>query len=507
MTFDARRIAWPVLAVGATLLVYAPITRNFFYADDFVVLYELANYPLAETVLEPVGGHLFTVRNLVFAAMYRVFGADPRGYFWVVLLTHGVNVLLLYHVVRRWTGSAALAGLGATLWGTMPLAEGTLGWYSAYGTVMVATILLVVLDQAGRLEASDGHLSPARAGLWVALWLVAATCFGVALGLAIAFPAAASLLFPGRISPPARALLWALLPAAVAMYVGHQALYARLIGTGLPGTQDLLHTTSLSTAPAALLGHLLAVGVSGLVLGAAQSSTSYPDTASAVVIGLVGAGVIGTAMTASATLRRRLFASVLLALAAYAVVAAGRAGFWSLFKVPMAKAALVPRYHYVGTLLLAVILSLVLAQLGTWRILRRLPGRTLAGLALAVTLLTWGRWGTAIDHHDTERAETTQMLDTIHAAVAGSAPGSAVYIPNHGFLAAGWMVGQTFPGWGAIYTVFFPTDEVDGRRVRFVAENAARLAQLRPGTRAAAMYVAPGTVPPPTADPASAPPS
>src|SRR5204863_352759 len=69
------------------------------------------------------------------------------------------NVWLLFGVLRTLTASAALACLGATLWGTSPLNLGSLGWYAAFGHVLVGTTLLLVL----RLVIQNGAGGPVRA--------------------------------------------------------------------------------------------------------------------------------------------------------------------------------------------------------------------------------------------------------------------------------------------------------------------------------------------------------
>ena len=55
-----------------------------------------------------------------------------------MLLTHAVNVLLLERAIRGFTGDLVLSCVGAVLWGTCPVLEGALGWYSAYGQVLLS---------------------------------------------------------------------------------------------------------------------------------------------------------------------------------------------------------------------------------------------------------------------------------------------------------------------------------------------------------------------------------
>src|SRR5262249_45664145 len=115
-----------LIAVVLAALAYYPITRNYFFAHDFLNIYHLVNDPLVEYLVTPNGGHVLLARNAIFYASWRLFGTDPTPYFWVVFVTHLVNVALAFRVLRALTANALLASFGAALWGTSPLSDGTL---------------------------------------------------------------------------------------------------------------------------------------------------------------------------------------------------------------------------------------------------------------------------------------------------------------------------------------------------------------------------------------------
>src|SRR5262249_2236074 len=194
--------------------------------------------------------------NTVCALGYDLLGFVPEPYYTAVLLTQLVNVWLLYRVLRSLTDSVLLACLGAALWGTSPLAVGTLGWYSVYGQVLVATILLLVLDRMGHRRGQAGVAARA-VWWWCALLLVGATGFGTRIGVALVFPAVAFLLLPDTFHDrPARAALLALPLLVVALYAGCQWTYTQLAG---PRMQEKLHllTALQGIVPTlAMLGHL-----------------------------------------------------------------------------------------------------------------------------------------------------------------------------------------------------------------------------------------------------------
>ena len=153
----------PLLPLVAALAVWTPLRHNFFWSDDFVHLYDIATRSLWSFSSELFLGQLYLVRDLVFAGLFHAFGPDPRPYFWSVLLTHAVNVLLLERAIRAFAGDVVLSAVGAVLWGTCPVLEGALGWYSAYGRVLLTTLVLVVIADLGVAVAGRETLRPRRA--------------------------------------------------------------------------------------------------------------------------------------------------------------------------------------------------------------------------------------------------------------------------------------------------------------------------------------------------------
>src|SRR5262245_63967295 len=217
--------ALPVLLAAA---VYFPVTRSYFFADDFDSLLSIRNDDFLRFVLRPFGGHNLVVRNLVFYGSARFFGLRADLFFWQVLLTHLLNVWLLFRVLHALTASRLLASGGAALWGTSPVQLGTLGWYSVYGQVLVATALLVVLDRVTRL-ARTGDAPPVRtAAAWYVLLLAGSACFGTGLGVAVAFPVVLFLLLQAAWRRWGMRVVFLTLPlAAIALYRAHRSLVAR----------------------------------------------------------------------------------------------------------------------------------------------------------------------------------------------------------------------------------------------------------------------------------------
>src|SRR5262245_8787249 len=271
-----------LLPIALAAFVFFPITRNYFYQDDFLHLYRIVNRGVLEVLLTPHGWHILLVRNAVFWLFYQLFGTAAACYFAAVLLTHLLNVALLYAVIRTGSDNVPLACFGAALWGTCYMNEGALGWYSVYGQVLVGTCVLFVLWRMSQVAAGAPMPRYGPTG-WVLLLVTAAMCFGTGLAVALVSPLLAWLLLP-----PSRArtvTVRAFCGVALAtplLYVGMMRLYVGLYG----GESGALSFTSLLQSPgliAAFTVNLMRAGIAGLWLGTLVDSRTFPNPASLIV--------------------------------------------------------------------------------------------------------------------------------------------------------------------------------------------------------------------------------
>ncbi len=495
------RVAWlhPLVLVplGLTVWVYHPITRVFFFADDFVHFTEIVNEGPLVFLLKPFGGQAFLARNLVYLGLYRVFGVDPVRLQWIVLLTHLVNVGIAFAVLRAFTASAWLGCLGATVFGTSPLAAGTLGWYAAFGHVLVGTMLWLVLGSVACTAA--GERVPVRTvACWGALLLVGSTFYGPGMGAACAFPLAALVLLPAaRRQPRVIVALLALPAATIGVYLGLRHLYT-FIGGRLPLEEILQQQLALSgfeTIPP-LFVQLLGYSAAGTLLGFFLSAYPAPAAWGAVVAFAGGLALVlwrGAGHT-----RRTALAMLLLWLGTYLVIAAGRAHIYSLFKIAPSVAATMGRYHYAGLIPVVVVLCTILQVLVGAR-------RVAQGTVVALLLGLWVHGYRAGSFHIDERPlchdwflSTRQEIATL----AAKAPPGPVYIENGTtppYVLGPAIPDRYFPGRAGVFLLSHPTGRLDGRELRFVERDPEVLdwhAQT-PGTPLARLLVAPADIPAP----------
>jgi len=489
---------WHPLALVPLVLtawVYYPITGVFFFADDFYHLGRITNESPLLWLIAPFGGHNLILRNLAFLSSWELFGFHSEPWYWTVLFTHLLNVWLLFDVLSALTASTLLACFGATLWGICPLDAGTIGWYAVYGQVMVATILLVVLDRVVRLAATGERLPTRTACLWYVLLLLGTTCFGIGIGVALVFPVILFLLLPAAWRQPGVRIAYLALPAVtLALYFGLRTLSGWIQPLSFSENMHLIAAKDgLRDIPWMLLP-LIGFAVGGAGLGHAFDPRTFVDARTCVVIAALVLGLGLVAWRGDWKTRRTMIAMAALAVGIYGVVAAGRAHMYIVFHYPLAQAATEPRYHYVGTIPIVILICQVLQQVGRVGWLSALPRGPLLAVGLALQVGAYLLSGFHIDQHPATREYVTRTFKEMHDAVSASPAGTTVSIENDETqLVLGPMLRTFLPGRAGLFLFLSPDDTLDGRHVRFVERDPDILAiwAARPGSRLATLLVAP----------------
>jgi hypothetical protein len=484
---EAQAAAWLVIVpVVAAALVFYPIARNYFREDDFVNLYFLENYGLGRFLITVWADHALVTRNAIWWLVHLFAGVRPEPYFVLAFVTHLVAVGAVLTAFRKLSGSRAAACAMAVLWGTDPVHQEAIGWFSVYGELVATIIVAWILGKLA--EVRDGR--PAGVGTLSgcgALVLVVATSFGVGLGVALGLPVVAALLLPGARGRTRVVLLFcAMTVAAFLLYWGLIDLSWRLFGPfpHLPITAALRVPRALLKLFALLAGN----GIVSLLAGPFVRHVVAAPSAWWTIVGVWVATVAVALVCASTSERRVILAGVALAAACYVAFAGGRAPYYAQ-GIPFEQEA---RYQYTATVGLALATTAVL----TWAGARvRLAARSVTGAVLAfAVLLVVGviRFRPPINDHGRERHETEAVIAAIRAEIASAPRGADAYLENRPFMAVGPVIATagmpSFPGWAAVFAIFFPDDTVDSRRVHFVSD--APIVQAgRQGRRSATLLV------------------
>jgi hypothetical protein len=488
MTWRRRfvELGWLAPALGFSALACYPITRNYFFSDDFLNLYQIVNDRLLQYLVTPNGGHLLLTRNAVFYLTFQAFGPHPAPYYWSAFLTHLVNVCLLFRLVRLTTGSTALASFGAALWGTSPLVQGTLGWYAVYGHVLVTTAVLVILSGVERL-VREGRATPSSwmQWWWYALVLAAATSFGTGIAIALLLPVALLLLLPGwRGRSWRRPPLASLLVVLPGLYLALNALYGWLAGDHVLTRTPWLWFFSDPAEIVVFWVKLIALGVTRLVLAFWYPIVGGPSVWYAVLATLVATGIV-VAWASPGPVRRRLAALALLVGGCYGIIAVARALL--VLQIGPDRLAELSRYDYAAQALVTVALCTMLSRLAP--VFPPAHARAMLVAWYGLTVVAYARLAPPIDHHDLARADTEQTLATIRSQIDAAPPRGPVFIPSRGFRPLP-LLPTVFPGSAAVFVIFHPTNTTaDGRPIRFVVQDPAVLAAGARGKRTRDLFV------------------
>ncbi|MEO8602563.1 MAG: hypothetical protein ABI629_08310 [bacterium] len=474
----ARHAAPVALILAYATLVYFPITRTFFHEDDFLHLYDIVTNPPLRFILKMNGGHLLLLPEVVFWVTHALAGPNPAPYMWTELVFHLLNAVLLYAIAnalmrRRWLASGCVIA-----WSTMLLQEGTLNAYTVFEqTLCVFFVLLALLRIVRSMQRPA--LSWAAASTAGLATIAASCCFGTGLATGAAMPLVALLLVPP--SQARRRLVIALvaaMPVALVLYFAVESYNIASFGAA-PAMAVAPRDAHSFQRTAALIWHLVAVGTTALSLDGLFRPALYPSPISALALATTAAIVLFGARVAAPAERRALTAMLLLCLAAYAIIAAGR-GF---IPIPPERVAMWPRYHYTGTAGLSVAVGLALAALARrLEAYARLRHIVFGGWLLCVAVAH--QFTPPINNYEPFRRATASAVAAMRAAAEAAPPGTVVQIENHPF-GTGNMLPEMrmfFPGWFAVHVVFVGGEQINGRPIRFVepVENVRAAAQSVP---------------------------
>lgn len=208
--------------LAAVVAVYAGVqTFDYVFDDSFFisgnphVLRGVTLAGLRWSLTANVAGLWHPVTLWSHMLDVQLFGPVPAAHHLVNLLLHGLNVLTLFGVLRRLTGTLWRSALVAALFALHPLNVESVVWVAERKNLLSTLFLLLALGAYARHAARPG----ARRFLPVLFWFALGLCSKPML---VTFPFALLLLdfWPLR-RPWSRAILWEKVPLlALAVVVG-----------------------------------------------------------------------------------------------------------------------------------------------------------------------------------------------------------------------------------------------------------------------------------------------
>jgi hypothetical protein len=198
---------------------------------------------------------------------------------------------------------------------------------------------------------------------------------------------------------------------------------------------------------------LAAYGIATTVVSTFHPTVRVPSPLADIAVAAFGIACVVTFSEGTARIRRWMVIALVLMLASYAIIVAGRVPYYA----PTPDVMDGTRYHYVATMAIALAVSLILSAAG-----RRLAtaSRWPAALVcvwLVALIAARLRNGDPPDHTQFARGETASVLRSIDEAIEAAPPGEDVHIPANDFpvMAPFFKAHTFFPGWAGVFVVFY----------------------------------------------------
>ena len=464
-----RTLVLGIISVIAASAVHCVILSNYFFDDDFVHFYNIANTGFFEFFLTPVGGHLYLFRNVIFLIFFKLFGLTARPYFFLILLVHAVNVFLLYNVLRYITGRCLLAAFVAAFWGMCPINQGALSWFTVFGHVHATTFLLLLLFEIAKLNAGERTMHRGTIFRWYIYLFCMGTSWGIGLPIATFSALIAWLLLND--THQRNMALRGLLPLVILMpliYVGANFIYTEI--SALPSEKpiyDILNPDLLKV----IVG-LFGYGISSLLLGpllllvdlrkgivlVGSGYTFPPLIFFTLVVALFGLCLYVIYRQSGKEFRKYILSMLFILLSSYGLIAAGRSFYFKFDLDIMDKISTLDRYHYLGQMIFSILLSIFVCKINF-----RLSAKVNSSIIFLIwiVLATYPFLITAKRVNNKRGAaykvEFYKILSDIQSVAKKQLPNKIVYIENKDFIfpLAGMAPDSIFPKRAAVFMIAF----------------------------------------------------
>lgn len=465
-----------IIIVG---IVQSQLLFTYFFRDDFLHIYQIANWPALEFIFSAYGGHLYITRNLIFLIMFKFFGMNAFYYFLIVLITHLASVFLLFKIIRLLTGNNVIAFTGSVIWGMSPVNYATLAWYSAYGHIIVGPFFLLFLYDLFRIEKGIITFNLKIALKWSLYFFIMATSFGTGLAIIVVSPVIILILLWKHKNK------WILALSTIPIIIfvlfllyfnnrifflitGHDQEIARAFIGLLPNTFSIITEMFIKMSIYAIYC------MSGFPFLYFLSLIKYPIIAYFIAIPVFLLLCILFRKT-NFIRRRYYFIFIFYVTAFIGLTAYARAPVYHTLGISITDASISPRYFYIIFIMIILILSLMVQQIVTKKILNKKVILILF-VILAISIpfsIKSARRSDITNTHKKEKKLYYSTLKQIKKEIKDVPEGSDVYLDNtlKGNFSIFLPTETDFPGRAAVYAIAFPDNIAYGRRIYFVEKD------------------------------------
>ncbi len=463
-------------SLAAVLIVNFQLLSAFFYADDFLQFYQISNWNPFEFIFSNIGGHLFIFKNLILYCMFKLFGLNSVAYFSTVLLTHVGSAYILYKIIHLLTDKPLLAAAGMMIWGICPVNYATLSWYAAYGQIIIGFFFLLFLYDLLRIEKGKILFSMNIVIRWSIYFLLMAASYGTGLAIACLSPIAiVIILWKNDKKWKIAASMLPVIALVLLLFIFKDSIYSSFSGE-VKNIKPVALSVALSDYRIILEMFIRMCAYSIYCMAAFpmlffSPTWKYPTAAFLVSFPVV---VLFIVLFLRSKEYRRYYAVLsIFFLGLIGLYAYGRAPVYNIFKITMSDASLTQRYYY--SVFIVAVLMLSLMTDGLYDLFPKIAKAIVPFVFIVIALSIYPSMNLAkrIDFMNTSVNERKLYYDTItdiEKTIRAYPEGSSVFIGNqmNGQFSVFLPSDTDFPGKDAIFSINYPNNTVEGRRVYFV---------------------------------------
>jgi hypothetical protein len=468
-----------VFSLVAVLIVNFQLLSTFFWRDDFLHFYQISNWNPLEFIFSSYGGHLNIFRNLIFYCMFKLFGVNSVVYFSTVLLTHVGSAYILYKIIHLLTDKPALAAVGMMIWGICPVNYGALAWYSVYGHILVGFFFLLFFYDLLRIEKGKILFSTNIVIRWSIYVFLMAASFGTGLAIACLSPVAiVIILWENDKKWEIAASMLPVIAVILLLFIFKDPIYYFISGE-VNNAKPVALSVALTNYKI-ILEMFIRMCAYGIYCMAAfpilfvSSTTEYPTIAIFISIPIV---ILFIVLFLRSQEYRRYYAVLsIFFLGLIGLTAYGRAPVYKIFNVPISSASFTPRYFYV--ILFIVVIMLILMADELLDIFPKISKVIVPSVFIVIALSIYPSINLAkrIDFVNTsvnERKLYYNTITDIEKTIRAYPEDSSIFIDNkmNDHFSVFLPSDTDFPGKAAIFSIKYPKNTVEGRRVYFVEKD------------------------------------